>query len=213
MRLFIVSSLFIGILGKRHIRDESDVAEVADEGLEQENSLLDLDEYDEDGEYDIEDYYDDYGMEGSGGIMDSFMNMGKNIINPMRNLFGGTDEDDFDDYEGSAAVNEWWNSWSKQYDEDLYDTEDDPSMPHNVPLTRYPLPNLNDQGHMDMSEFGFRDTLDEYFDIFVIILSSSILLLLGCAAYSRVRNIRYLKKTYGEVEETDKPLLAGKSDE
>ena len=63
-----------------------------------------------------------------------------------------------------------WNSWSKQYDEDLYDTEDDPSMPHNVPLTRYPLPNLNDQGHMDMSEFGFRDTLDEYFDIFVIIL-------------------------------------------
>jgi hypothetical protein len=39
--------------------------------------------------------------------MDSFMNMGKNIINPMRNLFGGTDEDDFDDYEGSAAVNEW----------------------------------------------------------------------------------------------------------
>ena len=37
-------------------------------------------------------------------------------------------------------------------------------------VTRYPIPELNEHGHVDMSELAFRDTLDEYFDIFVIIL-------------------------------------------
>ena len=58
-----------------------------------------------------------------------------------------------------------WKTWSKSYDDDLYEDTDESEH-----VTRYPLPNLNENGHIDMSEFGFRDTLDEYFDIFVIIL-------------------------------------------
>merc|ERR1712233_269616 len=92
--------------------------------------------------------------------MDKALNIGRGILNPLKNMFTGGDEED-------------------------------------IP-TRYPMPNLNDNGHIEMSAFGFRDTLDEYFDIFVIILSASILLLLSCAAVSRIRNIRYLKKQYGD---------------
>lgn len=60
-----------------------------------------------------------------------------------------------------------WKTWSENYDDDLYEETD---VAAGEQVTRYPLPNLNENGHIDMSEFGFRDTLDEYFDIFVIIL-------------------------------------------
>jgi hypothetical protein len=127
------------------------------------------------------------------GLMDKALNIGRGILNPLKNMFTGGDEEDYDPFEGSAVVDEWWKKWSgSYYDSDLYDTSDE-----DIP-TRYPMPNLNDNGHIEMSAFGFRDTLDEYFDIFVIILSASILLLLSCAAVSRIRNIRYLKKQYGD---------------
>ena len=38
--------------------------------------------------------------------------------------------------------------------------------------------------------------------IFYFLLSGSILALLACAAYGRIRNIRYMKKAYGS---RDKP--------
>lgn len=211
MKVLILSLLFISSLGQRHNRDDEDTAvedakDTADSGLE----LVDMnDDEDEDEEYDIEDYYEDY--EGSGGIFDNLLGIGRNVLNVGKNLFGGSDEDDFDEYEGSAVVDQWWKSWSQNYDEDLYTDTDESEH-----VTRYPLPNLNENGHIDMSEFGFRDTLDEYFDIFVIILSASILLLLACAAYGRIRNIRYLKKQYGDnkpgLEEESGALLSKPSD-
>lgn len=186
---------------------EAAAEEEATEAVTEEGIGMD----DEDDDYDIEDYYEDYGEEGSGGFMDLFMGVGKSILNPIQNMFGGLD-DDYDDMEGSAVVDEWWKTWSQNYDDDLYDS-DSQALEQ---VTRYPLPNLNENGHIDMSEFGFRDTLDEYFDIFVIILSASILLLLACAGYGRARNIRYLKKTYGENsgqdEEESGALLTKNSD-
>jgi len=182
--------LSLNLNARRAVRDDAET-QVADDSKPQgtqENGDYNMDEYD------IEDYYDDeYGYGSGDGLMDKALNIGRGILNPLKNMFTGGDEEDYDPFEGSAVVDEWWKKWSgSYYDSDLYDTSDE-----DIP-TRYPMPNLNDNGHIEMSAFGFRDTLDEYFDIFVIILSASILLLLSCAAVSRIRNIRYLKKQYGD---------------
>ena len=50
-----------------------------------------------------------------------------------------------------------------------YDEDDDMEL-----VTRYPIPELNEHGPVDMAELAFRDTLDEYFDIFVIVLRYTI---------------------------------------
>lgn len=204
MKLLLFSLYFLNTSAKRFNREDGDDADADIEATATAvpdvlatstvENLLDMEE-DDDDEYDIEDYYEDYPEEGSGGLLDTFIGMGKSILNPVRNMFGGSDEDEFDQFEGSAVVDEWWKTWSENYDDDLYEETD---VAAGEQVTRYPLPNLNENGHIDMSEFGFRDTLDEYFDIFVIILSASILLLLACAAYGRIRNIRYLKNKYGD---------------
>ena len=43
----------------------------------------------------------------SGGIFDNLLGIGRNVLNVGKNLFGGSDEDDFDEYEGSAVVDQW----------------------------------------------------------------------------------------------------------
>jgi len=107
--------------------------------------------------------------------------------------------EDTDYYDGSGHVQDWWDNWAEHdYEEEEYEEGDLPQM-----VTAYPIPKLNEHGHVDMAELAFRDTLDEYFDIFVIILSGSILLLLAWAGYSRVRNIRYLKREYGQEKDQD----------
>ena len=59
-----------------------------------------------------------------------------------------------------------WDNWAEHdYEEEEYEEGDLPQM-----VTAYPIPKLNEHGHVDMAELAFRDTLDEYFDIFVIIL-------------------------------------------
>jgi len=191
MKLFVLGLALAVSAGKiRREEGETEVEPVemaAEENGETAEDIFDLD----DDEYDMSDYYDE--EYGSGeGIFGQAVNWGKGMFN---NMFGGEDEDDF---EASGLVDNWWETWkNNDYDSDLY--SDDSDETH---VTRYPQPNLNAQGHIDMSEFGVRDTLDEYFDIFVIILSASILLLLGCAAVSRIRNIRYLKKQYGDARDT-----------
>ena len=63
-----------------------------------------------------------------------------------------------------------WNDFQENnYGDDAYDEDDDMEL-----VTRYPIPELNEHGHVDMAELAFRDTLDEYFDIFVIVLRYTI---------------------------------------
>lgn len=179
--LFVVQSR----IGKRE--NESVGIEVNED--EDPNAGPIVEEYDID-EYDDDSFYDDYESSGDG-----FWEFAKNKF---ADLFHHRHEDT-DYYDGSGHVQDWWDNWAEHdYEEEEYSESDLPQM-----VTAYPIPKLNEHGHVDMAELAFRDTLDEYFDIFVIILSGSILLLLAWAGYSRVRNIRYLKREYGQEKELE----------
>ena len=58
-----------------------------------------------------------------------------------------------------------WNNWSENNYDNEYEGVDMADL-----VTRYPLPEFNEHGHVDTAQLQFRDTLDEYFDIFVILL-------------------------------------------
>jgi len=147
-----------------------------------------LDGVSDEDEYDMSDYYEEY--EGSGTWFDTVKGVGSKFMD----IFGNNDADDFE-YEGSALVEDWWNTFNNEdYDASMYE---DTEAGKYERVTAYPFPHLNEQGHANMADYRYRDTLDEYFDIFVIVLSGSILFLLGCAGYSRVRNVKYLKEKYG----------------
>ncbi|CBY23409.1 unnamed protein product [Oikopleura dioica] len=176
---------------------EENTAEELAEGI-----LSSLD--DDEDDYDMSDYYEEY--EGSGTWFDTFKGVGSKFMN----IFGNDDIDDFE-YEGSAVVEDWWNTFNNEdYDKSLYEDEEDAKYER---VTAYPFPHLNEEGHANMADYRYRDTLDEYFDIFVIVLSGSILFLLACAGYSRVRNVKYLKKKYGNAqeEEENSSLLSSKN--
>ena len=151
-------------------------------------------EYDE--EYDIEDYDENENYEQYESSGDGFWEpLKQGIWEPFSNFLGHGRHKDTSIEEGSTQVHDWWEDFRANDYADVYDSDTEDEL-----VTRYPIPELNEHGHVDMSELAFRDTLDEYFDIFVIILSGSILLLLACAGYGRVRNIRYMKKQYGNLE-------------
>jgi len=196
----ILSVLSVHLIDAKMVRREEDdtaPAEVAsDEPADAAaDTPADKDDDDYEDEYDITDYdedamYEDYESSADGwSIHDAW--------EPIKNFFSHGRHEDTDYYEGSTQVMDWWNDFQENNYGDEYDEDDDMEL-----VTRYPIPELNEHGHVDMSELAFRDTLDEYFDIFVIVLSGSILALLACAAYGRIRNIRYMKKAYGNL---DKP--------
>lgn len=61
-----------------------------------------------------------------------------------------------------------WNTFNNEdYDKSLYEDEEDAKYER---VTAYPFPHLNEEGHANMADYRYRDTLDEYFDIFVIVL-------------------------------------------
>ncbi|CAG5109919.1 Oidioi.mRNA.OKI2018_I69.chr2.g4388.t1.cds [Oikopleura dioica] len=168
---------------------EGEPADIPDDDVAE--GVLDSALSDEDS-YDMSDYYEEY--EGSGTWFDTFKGVGSKFMN----IFGNDDVDDFE-YEGSAIVEDWWNTFNNEdYDKSLYEDEEDAKYER---VTAYPFPHLNEQGHANMADYRYRDTLDEYFDIFVIVLSGSILFLLACAGYSRVRNVKYLKEKYGNTQD------------
>lgn len=180
------------------IEETNETGEELTEGVLE--SILDDEESDD---YDMSDYYEEY--EGSGTWFDTFKGVGSKFMN----IFGNDDVDDFE-YEGSAIVEDWWNTFNNEdYDKSLYEDEEEAKYER---VTAYPFPHLNEEGHANMADYRYRDTLDEYFDIFVIVLSGSILFLLACAGYSRVRNVKYLKQKYGNThdEEEGSSLLKAK---
>lgn len=179
--------------------EENDTVEQLTEGV-----LSSLASDEDDDDYDMSDYYEEY--EGSGNWFDTFKGVGSKFMN----IFGNDDVDDFE-YEGSAIVEDWWNTFNNEdYDKSLYEDEEDAKYER---VTAYPFPHMNEEGHANMADYRYRDTLDEYFDIFVIVLSGSILFLLACAGYSRVRNVKYLKEKYGNAqdEEEGSKLLGSKN--
>jgi len=183
---------------------EGEPADIEENTVEElaEGILSSLD--DDEDDYDMSDYYEEY--EGSGTWFDTFKGVGSKFMN----IFGNDDIDDFE-YEGSAVVEDWWNTFNNEdYDKSLYEDEEDAKYER---VTAYPFPHLNEEGHANMADYRYRDTLDEYFDIFVIVLSGSILFLLACAGYSRVRNVKYLKEKYGNTqdEEENSSLLSSKN--
>jgi len=194
----VLSMLSAHLLDAKLVRREDDApAEVdEDDAPADDIAAADNDEDDDyEDEYDITDYdedamYEDYESSADGwSIHDAW--------EPIKNFFSHGRHEDTDYYEGSTQVMDWWNDFQdNNYGDDSYDEDNDMEL-----VTRYPIPELNEHGHVDMAELAFRDTLDEYFDIFVIVLSGSILALLGCAAYGRVRNIRYMKKAYGNLDQ------------
>jgi len=197
--------LYACAVARRVAREEGAEGEPADieEKNTEEGILSTLDDEDDD-EYDMSDYYEEY--EGSGTWFDTFKGVGSKFMN----IFGNDDIDDFD-YEGSAIVEDWWNTFNNEdYDKSLYEDEDGAKYER---VTAYPFPHLNEEGYANMADYRYRDTLDEYFDIFVIVLSGSILFLLACAGYSRVRNVKYLKEKYGNTqdEEEQSSLLSSKN--
>ena len=61
-----------------------------------------------------------------------------------------------------------WNTFNNEdYDKSLYEDEEDAKYER---VTAYPFPHMNEEGHANMADYRYRDTLDEYFDIFVIVL-------------------------------------------
>merc|ERR1719284_419043 len=184
MKLAVFGSVFLAAQSRIVKREgESEGVEADDANAGPIVEEYDIDEYDE--------FYDDY--ESSGG---GFWEFARDKIT---GLFQHHRHEDTDYYDGSGHVQDWWDNWAENdYEEEEYEDGDLPQM-----VTAYPIPKLNEHGHVDMAELAFRDTLDEYFDIFVIILSGSILLLLAWAGYSRVRNIRYLKREYGQEKDQD----------
>merc|ERR1712176_1052510 len=159
------------------VRREEEVGGVEGDG--EYDAAYNVEDYDEEAAYNV---YESSGSDWS--IRDAW--------EPVKN-FLGLGQSEIDYYEASTQVEDWWNDFR----DDDYKFESE----YDVPITRYPVPELNKHGHVDMAELAFRDTLDEYFDIFVIVLSGSILALLGCAAYGRIRNIRYMKKAYGNLDQ------------